>query len=99
MYGSSTEAGMSTTTEWPEGPELPTEADGGGARGGRGASEGVGAVGFAEQGTETSGGWDARLIRGGATTQIPVHLLSRDGPAPVSVRLRPAVVGQPAERR
>ncbi|MFD0064917.1 SPFH domain-containing protein [Streptomyces sp. NPDC056690] len=85
---------MSTTTEWPEGPELPTEADGGGARGGRGTSEGVRAAGFAEQGTETSGGWDARLIRGGATTEIPVHLLSRDGPAPVSVRLRPAVVGR-----
>ncbi|MGW6140944.1 SPFH domain-containing protein [Streptomyces sp. NPDC055140] len=85
---------MSTTTEWPEGPELPAEADGDGARGGRGVSAGVRAAGFAEPGTETSGGWGARLIRGGATTEIPVHLLSRDGPAPVSVRLRPAVVGR-----
>ncbi|MFD7775077.1 SPFH domain-containing protein [Streptomyces sp. NPDC059753] len=88
---------MSTTTEWPEGPELPAEADGGGARddarGGQGVSGGVRAAGFAEPGTGTSGGWGARLIRGGAATEIPVHLLSRDGPDPVSVPLRPAVVG------
>ncbi|MFE4249114.1 SPFH domain-containing protein [Streptomyces sp. NPDC056910] len=85
---------MSTTTEWPERPELPTEADGGGARDGHGASAGVRAAGVAEPGTEASGGWGARLIRGGVTTEIPVHLLSGDGPAPVSVRLRPAVVGR-----
>lgn len=85
---------MSTTTEWPERPEPPTEADGGGARDGHGVSAEVRAAGVAEPGTETSGGWGARLIRGGATTEIPVHLLSRDGPAPVSVRLRPAVVGR-----
>ncbi|MFB7994231.1 SPFH domain-containing protein [Streptomyces sp. NPDC056002] len=85
---------MSTTTQWPEGPELPAEADDGGARGGHGASGGVRAAGFAEEGSGTSGGWGARLVRGGVTTEIPVHLLSRDGPAPVSVRLRPAVVGR-----
>ncbi|MEV6172749.1 SPFH domain-containing protein [Streptomyces sp. NPDC051954] len=36
----------------------------------------------------------ARLIRNEATTEIPVHLLFRDDPDPVSVPLRPAVVGR-----
>ncbi|MGW0913294.1 SPFH domain-containing protein [Streptomyces sp. NPDC002784] len=36
----------------------------------------------------------ARLIQNEATTEIPVHLLFRDEPAPVSVPLNPAVVGR-----
>ncbi|AZQ34989.1 SPFH domain-containing protein [Streptomyces cyaneochromogenes] len=36
----------------------------------------------------------ARLIQNEATTEIPVHLLFRDGPDPVSVPLRPMVVGR-----
>jgi hypothetical protein len=35
----------------------------------------------------------ARLIHNEATTEIPVHLLFRDDPAPAPVPLRPAVVG------
>ncbi|RVU24577.1 SPFH domain-containing protein [Streptomyces antnestii] len=45
-------------------------------------------------GLEAPGGRGARLIHGEATTEIPVHLLFRDGPDPVSVPLRPAVVGR-----
>lgn len=36
----------------------------------------------------------ARLIHNEATTEIPVHLLFRDDPEPVSVPLAPAVVGR-----
>jgi hypothetical protein len=36
----------------------------------------------------------ARLIHNEATTEIPVHLLFRDDPAPASVPLRPAVVAR-----
>ncbi|MBQ1090606.1 SPFH domain-containing protein [Streptomyces sp. B93] len=36
----------------------------------------------------------ARLIQNEATTEIPVHLLFRDGPDPVSVPLGPAVVAR-----
>ncbi|MGW3951442.1 SPFH domain-containing protein [Streptomyces sp. NPDC004752] len=36
----------------------------------------------------------ARLIQNEATTEIPVHLLFRDDPAPVSVPLKPAVVAR-----
>ncbi|MFJ9895142.1 SPFH domain-containing protein [Streptomyces sp. NPDC091280] len=36
----------------------------------------------------------ARLIQNEATTEIPVHLLFRDDPDPVSLPLRPAVVGR-----
>ncbi|MCX4700478.1 SPFH domain-containing protein [Streptomyces sp. NBC_01352] len=36
----------------------------------------------------------ARLIQNEATTEIPVHLLFRDEPDPVSVPLKPAVVGR-----
>ncbi|MFB7243263.1 SPFH domain-containing protein [Streptomyces populi] len=36
----------------------------------------------------------ARLIHNEATTEIPVHLLFRDDPDPVSVPLAPAVVGR-----
>ncbi|WP_078629287.1 SPFH domain-containing protein [Streptomyces sp. 142MFCol3.1] len=36
----------------------------------------------------------ARLIQNEATTEIPVHLLFRDDPEPVSVPLSPAVVGR-----
>ncbi|MFF1761986.1 SPFH domain-containing protein [Streptomyces sp. NPDC058266] len=100
---------MSTTTEWPEGPELPpdadADADGGGggngdsdsddARTGRGGPEGGGRdVAFAEPGSEATAVRAARLIHGEATTEIPVHLLFRDGPDPVSVPLRPTVVGR-----
>ncbi|MBV7698711.1 SPFH domain-containing protein [Streptomyces sp. TRM70350] len=35
-----------------------------------------------------------RLIQNEATTEIPVHLLFRDDPDPVSVQLRPAVVNR-----
>ncbi|MGW7426927.1 SPFH domain-containing protein [Streptomyces sp. NPDC054813] len=35
-----------------------------------------------------------RLIQNEATTEIPVHLLFRDDPDPVSVPLKPAVVGR-----
>ncbi|MFJ6082923.1 SPFH domain-containing protein [Streptomyces sp. NPDC092369] len=37
---------------------------------------------------------NARLIQNEATTEIPVHLLFRDEPDPVSVPLKPAVVGR-----
>ncbi|MFF4710264.1 SPFH domain-containing protein [Streptomyces eurythermus] len=36
----------------------------------------------------------ARLIQNEATTEIPVHLLFRDGPDPVRVPLAPALVGR-----
>ncbi|MET9835277.1 SPFH domain-containing protein [Streptomyces sp. NPDC006385] len=36
----------------------------------------------------------ARLIQNEATTEIPVHLLFRDDPDPVSVPLKPAIVGR-----
>ncbi|MFE6283237.1 SPFH domain-containing protein [Streptomyces sp. NPDC057877] len=53
--------------------------------------------------TSESGGpaRPARLIQNEATTEIPVHLLFRDEPDPVSVPLRPAVVTrrQPARGR
>ncbi|MFD3825706.1 SPFH domain-containing protein [Streptomyces sp. NPDC058625] len=39
-------------------------------------------------------GRPARVIHTGATTEIPVHLLFRDGPDPVPERPRPAVVGR-----
>ncbi|MER7216030.1 SPFH domain-containing protein, partial [Streptomyces eurythermus] len=35
-----------------------------------------------------------RLIQNEATTEIPVHLLFRDGPDPVRVPLAPALVGR-----
>ncbi|MER7188340.1 SPFH domain-containing protein, partial [Streptomyces hyaluromycini] len=35
-----------------------------------------------------------RLIQNEITTEIPVHLLFRDDPDPVSVPLRPAVVAR-----
>ncbi|MGW5214107.1 SPFH domain-containing protein [Streptomyces sp. NPDC004051] len=38
-------------------------------------------------------GRTGRVIRNEATTEIPVHLLFRDGPDPVPLRLRPVVVG------
>lgn len=45
--------------------------------------------------TETTGPRPARLIQNEVTTEIPVHLLFRDDPDdPVSVPLRPAVVGR-----
>lgn len=47
-------------------------------------------------GTPEGGGASrsARLIHNEATTEIPVHLLFRDDPEPVSVPLSPAVVGR-----
>ncbi|MEU9155471.1 SPFH domain-containing protein [Streptomyces sp. NPDC048417] len=51
-----------------------------------------------ESGDPPDGGPPARpvprLIQNEATTEIPVHLLFRDDPDPVSVPLRPAVVGR-----
>ncbi|MFF4258470.1 SPFH domain-containing protein [Streptomyces sp. NPDC001663] len=44
--------------------------------------------------SEGPGGRPGRLIQNEATTEIPVHLLFRDDPAPVSVPLRPAVVAR-----
>jgi hypothetical protein len=44
--------------------------------------------------SEGPGGRPGRLIHNEATTEIPVHLLFRDDPDPVSVPLRPAVVGR-----
>ncbi|MGY3201900.1 SPFH domain-containing protein [Streptomyces sp. TE5632] len=41
-----------------------------------------------------AGGRPGRVIRNETTTEIPVHLLFRDGPDPVPVRLRPVVVGR-----
>ncbi|MGQ4390476.1 SPFH domain-containing protein [Streptomyces sp. SAS_270] len=43
---------------------------------------------------EAGGARSARLIHNEATTEIPVHLLFRDDPEPVSVPLAPAVVGR-----
>ncbi|OLZ69858.1 hypothetical protein AV521_16075 [Streptomyces sp. IMTB 2501] len=43
---------------------------------------------------EGPGGRPARLIQNEATTEIPVHLLFRDGPDPVTVSLKPAVVAR-----
>jgi hypothetical protein len=43
---------------------------------------------------EGGGTRSARLIHNEATTEIPVHLLFRDDPEPVSVPLAPAVVGR-----
>ena len=43
---------------------------------------------------EAGGARPARLIHNEATTEIPVHLLFRDDPEPVSVPLAPAVVGR-----
>jgi hypothetical protein len=46
------------------------------------------------EGTPEAGGRGARLIHNEATTEIPVHLLFRDEPEPVSVPLAPAVVSR-----
>ncbi|WP_031184509.1 SPFH domain-containing protein [Streptomyces sp. NRRL F-5635] len=49
----------------------------------------------------STGSRPARLIHNEATTEIPVHLLFRDDPAPAPVPLRPAVVARrqgPGER-
>ncbi|GHI07448.1 hypothetical protein AQI88_20330 [Streptomyces cellostaticus] len=82
---------MSTTTshtpeseEHPEGPAGPAATVGPGPAGGAGAMAGPG-------GTATR---PARLIQNEVTTEIPVHLLFRDDPEPVSVPLKPAVVGR-----
>lgn len=85
---------MSTTTERPDGPELPAGADGGDARDGHGVPEGFCDAGFDEPGTETSGGHPARLIHSESTTEIPVHLLYRDGSDSVSLPLPPAIVAR-----
>ncbi|MFE1803134.1 SPFH domain-containing protein [Streptomyces sp. NPDC059517] len=73
---------MSTTTtsHSPE-PEVPPEA-GGRDTGGR------------DPGGREAGGRGARVIHNEATTEIPVHLLFRDEPGPVSVALAPAVVSR-----
>ncbi|MGP4051534.1 SPFH domain-containing protein [Streptomyces sp. 2A115] len=46
------------------------------------------------EGTPDTAGRGARLIHNEATTEIPVHLLFRDEPEPVSVPLAPAVVSR-----
>lgn len=46
------------------------------------------------EGPPDNGPRPARLIQNEATTEIPVHLLFRDEPDPVSMPLRPAVVGR-----
>ncbi|ANP55277.1 hypothetical protein J2Z21_003216 [Streptomyces griseochromogenes] len=94
---------MSTTTshtpeseEHPEGPAGPEATAGPGgaagpaAAGGGGAGAGTGAL-AGPGGTATR---PARLIQNEVTTEIPVHLLFRDEPEPVSVPLKPAVVGR-----
>ncbi|MGW2287131.1 SPFH domain-containing protein [Streptomyces phaeochromogenes] len=50
--------------------------------------------GTPEAGGRDTGGRGARLIHNEATTEIPVHLLFRDEPEPVSVALAPAVVSR-----
>ncbi|MEU0641719.1 SPFH domain-containing protein [Streptomyces umbrinus] len=50
--------------------------------------------GTPEAGGRDTGGRGARLIHNEATTEIPVHLLFRDEPEPVSVPLAPAVVSR-----
>ncbi|MGI3230206.1 SPFH domain-containing protein [Streptomyces sp. GTA36] len=50
--------------------------------------------GTSEAGGRDTGGRGARLIHNEATTEIPVHLLFRDEPEPVSVPLAPAVVSR-----
>ncbi|MGX1910370.1 SPFH domain-containing protein [Streptomyces phaeochromogenes] len=50
--------------------------------------------GAPEAGGRDTGGRGARLIHNEATTEIPVHLLFRDEPEPVSVPLAPAVVSR-----
>ncbi|MGC5563266.1 SPFH domain-containing protein [Streptomyces sp. FR-108] len=47
-----------------------------------------------EAGGREAGGRGARIIRNEATTEIPVHLLFRDEPEPLSVALAPAVVNR-----
>jgi hypothetical protein len=50
--------------------------------------------GVPEPATRDTGGRGARVIHTEATTEIPVHLLFRDEPEPVSVALAPAVVSR-----
>ncbi|WP_413757398.1 SPFH domain-containing protein [Streptomyces sp. MMBL 11-3] len=50
--------------------------------------------GVPEPGPRDTGGRGARVIHNEATTEIPVHLLFRDEPGPVSVALAPAVVNR-----
>ncbi|MFI6334773.1 SPFH domain-containing protein [Streptomyces sp. NPDC050535] len=58
-------------------------------------SEGPSSRAAGPQSPPEGGGTRAtRLIRNEATTEIPVHLLFRDDPEPVSVPLAPAVVGR-----
>ncbi|MFJ9814434.1 SPFH domain-containing protein [Streptomyces sp. NPDC101151] len=59
--------------------------------------EGAAATGGLDFGAGGAGGTatrPARLIQNEVTTEIPVHLLFRDDPDPVSVPLKPAVVGR-----
>ncbi|MEV7142347.1 SPFH domain-containing protein [Streptomyces tauricus] len=57
-------------------------------------SEGPPGAGGREAGGRDTGGRGARIIHNEATTEIPVHLLFRDEPEPVSVALAPAVVNR-----
>ncbi|MFI1482743.1 SPFH domain-containing protein [Streptomyces sp. NPDC020747] len=56
--------------------------------------EGTPEAGGRDSGGRDTGGRGARLIHNEATTEIPVHLLFRDEPEPVSVPLAPAVVSR-----
>ncbi|PSM43774.1 hypothetical protein C6Y14_09160 [Streptomyces dioscori] len=83
---------MSTTTTShspeSEGPPEAVDRDSGGRdTGGRG-------TGGRDTGGREAGGRGARVIHNEATTEIPVHLLFRDEPEPVSVALAPAVVSR-----
>ncbi|MEU6032168.1 SPFH domain-containing protein [Streptomyces tauricus] len=51
-------------------------------------------TGGRDTGGRDTGGRGARIIHNEATTEIPVHLLFRDEPEPVSVALAPAVVNR-----
>ncbi|MFH8463878.1 SPFH domain-containing protein [Streptomyces sp. NPDC017991] len=51
-------------------------------------------TGGRDTGGREAGGRGARVIHNEATTEIPVHLLFRDEPEPVSVALAPAVVSR-----
>ncbi|WP_328496130.1 SPFH domain-containing protein [Streptomyces sp. NBC_00414] len=57
-------------------------------------SEGPPEAAGRDTGGREAGGRGARVIHNEATTEIPVHLLFRDEPEPVSVALAPAVVSR-----
>ncbi|MFS8201783.1 SPFH domain-containing protein [Streptomyces sp. CWNU-52B] len=72
------------------------ESDGrdNGGRDSGGREKGGRDSGVRDSGGRDGGGRGARVIRTEATTEIPVHLLFRDEPEPMSVALAPAVVSR-----